>query len=78
MGRITEGDWDTGVSASSAENTEAVFEAIQKEGKGGVDQEEIKEVTGLKYLYTALKDLVEANRIEKKKIGRRLYYRARE
>ncbi len=78
-GIVSANDWDTGVSGeSSSEKAQKIVEYLGTLAKGeGAMMVAIKEGTGLKWPYSAVKVLVKAKTVEQKKVGKALAYRLR-
>ena len=73
---ISEEAWESGVGAEG-DAAEAILAAFgkQKDLKLGMDMDEIKKVTGLKWIFGPVKKLVEAGKLERKKFGKKYGYR---
>ena len=75
-GVVSADDWDSGTgSGSASEKEQAVLNVLYEAGRGGMNQAGLKEATGEKWLYAAIKKLFEAEKLEVKKISRSKFYR---
>jgi len=74
-GIISEDEWDEGIATSGSEKTEKIEETLGKVGKGGIDMSGILKESGLKWAYGAVQKMVDAGIVERKKIGKKYYYR---
>jgi len=72
---IDEEEWESG-TASTSGATESILEAFKNLGANkGMDMAEVKKITGLKWIFGPMKQLVEAGKLERKKFGKRFAYR---
>ena len=72
---ISEEEWEEG-TVSTTEVTEKILAAFRELGPTqGMDMNEVKERTKLKWIFGPMKKLVEAGKLERKKFGKRYAYR---
>ena len=71
---ITEKEWDSGESIGDREIViKGVLEKIK--GKGGIDGDEVRKRSGIKWYWASLKNLVDAGDVERIKKGQKYYHR---
>jgi len=72
---INEEMWNNGVSVDG-DKEEKILEVLEEvDGKGGIDMEGIGEKCGLKWVYGSIKKLFDGGKVERKKIGKKYFYR---
>lgn len=72
---IDEEEWESG-SASTSDAAEKILSAFKELGPNkGMDMAEVKKITGLKWIFGAMKKLVEDGKLERKKFGKRYAFR---
>ena len=75
MGKISEENWEKGISLGNGEKEKKILEELGKIGKMGMDIVGIREVSGVKWIWSSLGKLNKEGKVEVKKIGKKNYYR---
>ena len=71
---ISEKEWDSGESIGDREIViKGILEDIK--GKGGIDGDEVRNRSGIKWYWSSLKSLVDNGEVERVKKGKKYYYR---
>ena len=74
--RISEKEFENGVGGfGDEEKRKKIVVVLGKVGKGGIDGKEVSKESGIKWVWSSLVKLVENGEVERKKIGKKYYYR---
>lgn len=75
MGKIiSEEVWNLGKGLEgNLEKEVKILEVLEE--KRGMDIKEVIKLSGIKWVYSSLKNLEKLNKVERKKLGKSMYYR---
>ena len=71
---ISEEEWENGKSREGNEEKELEIMKVLKSGER-ISSKGISERSGIKWVYSSLVNLVKKKKVERKKIGKKYYYR---